>query len=208
MNGFASLETPQDLLAKLRHDRALTGRERQRTAQSSSCNASTTTRSPANTTVDTRRIASTGWKRACAMLGEARRTAPTALLVRGAAEQLPWADDSFDRVLCVNALHHFQHHRRVFAECARELRAGGAFLTIGLEPHAAPIRGGSTSISPPRWSRIAGAILPPRQFARSCPSPDSERRRLTWPSIFPPRCRSVRRLPRVSWIDPAHRNSW
>ena len=29
MNGFASLETPQDLLARLRRDRALTGRERQ-----------------------------------------------------------------------------------------------------------------------------------------------------------------------------------
>jgi dihydrofolate reductase len=29
MNGFASLETPQDLLATLRRDRALTGRERQ-----------------------------------------------------------------------------------------------------------------------------------------------------------------------------------
>jgi ubiquinone/menaquinone biosynthesis C-methylase UbiE len=71
-----------------------------------------------------------------AMLSEARRTAPSALLVRGTADRLPWADDSFDRVLCVNALHHFQNHPAVFAECARVLRPGGAFMTIGLDPHA------------------------------------------------------------------------
>ena len=71
-----------------------------------------------------------------AMLSEARRTAPSALLVRGTADHLPWADCSFDRVLCVNALHHFQNHPAVFAECARVLRPGGAFLTIGLDPHA------------------------------------------------------------------------
>jgi ubiquinone/menaquinone biosynthesis C-methylase UbiE len=70
------------------------------------------------------------------MLREARRTAPSALLVRGTADRLPWADDSFDRVLCVNALHHFRNHPAVFAECARVLRPGGAFLTIGLDPHA------------------------------------------------------------------------
>jgi SAM-dependent methyltransferase len=41
----------------------------------------------------------------------------------------------FGRVLCVNALHHFQNRAAVFAECARVLRPGGAFLTIGLDPH-------------------------------------------------------------------------
>lgn len=70
-----------------------------------------------------------------AMLATAHRTAPAAALVRGSAEQLPWADCSFDRVFCVNALHHFPNPHSAIAECGRVLRPGGAFLTIGLDPH-------------------------------------------------------------------------
>ena len=57
------------------------------------------------------------------------------LLVRGTAERLPWADASFDRVFCVNALHHFFDARAFVTECRRVLRAGGGLLTIGLDPH-------------------------------------------------------------------------
>jgi ubiquinone/menaquinone biosynthesis C-methylase UbiE len=70
-----------------------------------------------------------------AMLSHARVAAPTALLVRGTADRLPWADASFDRVFCINALHHFPNRKTFFAECARVLRPGGGFLTIGLDPH-------------------------------------------------------------------------
>jgi ubiquinone/menaquinone biosynthesis C-methylase UbiE len=70
-----------------------------------------------------------------AMLQRARMAAPAALLVRGTAERLPWADASFDRVFSVNALHHFFDARAFIGECRRVLCAGGGLLTIGLDPH-------------------------------------------------------------------------
>ena len=69
------------------------------------------------------------------MIARARATAPEALLVRGRAEALPWRDASFDRVCCVNALHHFADRARFFAEARRILKPGGALLTIGKDPH-------------------------------------------------------------------------
>lgn len=42
------------------------------------------------------------------------------------ATELPFGDESFDRVLCVEAMFHFASRRRLFAEAARVLRPGGA----------------------------------------------------------------------------------
>jgi len=69
------------------------------------------------------------------MIARARTAAPDALLVRARAEALPWRDASFDRVYCVNALHHFSDRARFFAEARRILKPGGALLTIGKDPH-------------------------------------------------------------------------
>ena len=69
------------------------------------------------------------------MLEQAHIAAPQALLVRGTASHLPWADDSFDRVFCVNALHHFPDQAACIFECRRVLRSGGGLLAIGLDPH-------------------------------------------------------------------------
>jgi SAM-dependent methyltransferase len=69
------------------------------------------------------------------MLSHAGQAAPRAALVRGSAESLPWGDAVFDRVFCINALHHFPDHATVFRECSRVLRSAGAFMTIGLDPH-------------------------------------------------------------------------
>lgn len=69
------------------------------------------------------------------MLNRARQAAPAALLVRGTAMRLPWASGAFDAVYCVHALHHFEDKAAFLAECRRVLRPGGAFLTIGLDPH-------------------------------------------------------------------------
>jgi SAM-dependent methyltransferase len=60
----------------------------------------------------------------------------SAVLIRAAAEQLPWREQSFDRVLCVNALHHFTDRDAFFREARRVLRPGGGLMTIGLDPHA------------------------------------------------------------------------
>jgi ubiquinone/menaquinone biosynthesis C-methylase UbiE len=69
------------------------------------------------------------------MLTRARQAAPNAGLARAMAEALPWADGSMDRVLCVNALHHFVDPHRFVRECARVLGPGGGLLVISLDPH-------------------------------------------------------------------------
>ena len=69
------------------------------------------------------------------MLARARVAAPAARLVRARAEDLPWRDQTFDRVFCVNALHHFADRARFFEEARRLLRPGGGLLTIGKDPH-------------------------------------------------------------------------
>lgn len=58
-------------------------------------------------------------------------------LVRARAEQLPCRDASFDRVVCINALHHFDDRHQFFSECRRILRPGGGVFNVGLDPHAA-----------------------------------------------------------------------
>jgi ubiquinone/menaquinone biosynthesis C-methylase UbiE len=70
------------------------------------------------------------------MLERARMAARCARLVRARAEDLPWRDRTFDRIFCVNALHHFADRHRFFAEARRVLKPGGGLLTIGKDPHA------------------------------------------------------------------------
>jgi ubiquinone/menaquinone biosynthesis C-methylase UbiE len=69
------------------------------------------------------------------MLQRARRTAPHASLARARAEQLPWPTARFNRLYCINALHHFADTRRFMIEARRVLRPGGGLLIIGLDPH-------------------------------------------------------------------------
>lgn len=76
-----------------------------------------------------------GLDRSAAMLAVARRAAPEGHLVRGLAEHLPWRDLCFDRIACINALHHFSDRRLFFAEARRVLKPGGGLLSIGLDPH-------------------------------------------------------------------------
>jgi SAM-dependent methyltransferase len=57
-------------------------------------------------------------------------------LVRAAAEQLPLAGESFDRIACINALHHFSDRDRFFEECRRTLKPHGGVFAVGLDPHA------------------------------------------------------------------------
>ena len=57
----------------------------------------------------------------------------------GIGEQLPWPDDSFDVVTCVDVLEHVGSVDRVLAEAARVLRPGGWLLfdTINRNPLSA-----------------------------------------------------------------------
>lgn len=58
------------------------------------------------------------------------------LRVRAVAERLPFPDASFDRIYCVNALHHFKDRTQFFREARRLLRPGGGVMSIGKDPHA------------------------------------------------------------------------
>ena len=52
-------------------------------------------------------------------------------LVRGVGEQLPFKDDSFDKVMCKGALDHFPHPEKAIEEIARVLKPQGtAIITI------------------------------------------------------------------------------
>jgi ubiquinone/menaquinone biosynthesis C-methylase UbiE len=69
------------------------------------------------------------------MLARAQTRTGDCDLRHGHGEHLPWPDASFDRVYCVNALHHFDDQRGFIAEARRVLRSGGGLLSIGLDPH-------------------------------------------------------------------------
>jgi ubiquinone/menaquinone biosynthesis C-methylase UbiE len=74
------------------------------------------------------------------MLAKARITTRDSPLINGEALRLPFADDSFDAVFCVNAFHHFPDKSAFIAETARVLMPGGEFCTVGLDPHCGPPR--------------------------------------------------------------------
>jgi len=77
------------------------------------------------------------------------------------AEDLPFADESFDLVLGHAVLHHLPHLDRAFAEFRRVLRPGGRFLFAG-EPSrtgdriAAYPKGAGLRLAP-AWRQIVGA---------------------------------------------------
>jgi ubiquinone/menaquinone biosynthesis C-methylase UbiE len=69
------------------------------------------------------------------MLQQAREGAAGAFLCHGSAKELPYRDQTFDRVICINTLHHFGGPERVFSEVRRVLTPGGGLLVVSLDPH-------------------------------------------------------------------------
>lgn len=69
---------------------------------------------------------------AIAAANEAARDADlggrAAFNVHDAATRLPFADGSFDAVICIDALNHLRDRRAVFAEWVRVLRSGGIIV--------------------------------------------------------------------------------
>jgi SAM-dependent methyltransferase len=70
------------------------------------------------------------------MLARAQGQPHKAPLVQADALALPFADGSFDRLVCVNAFHHFGNKHRFLGEARRVLRPAGGFVSIGLDPHS------------------------------------------------------------------------
>jgi ubiquinone/menaquinone biosynthesis C-methylase UbiE len=69
------------------------------------------------------------------MIQQARRQPAPLELTRGSGVQLPYRDNTFDLLYSVDAIHHFGDHRAFVAEAFRVLKPGGAFATIGHDPH-------------------------------------------------------------------------
>lgn len=57
-------------------------------------------------------------------------------LVRGRAESLSYRTQSFDRVFCIYAVHHFTDKPRFLAEARQVLRPQGGLMSLSLDPHA------------------------------------------------------------------------
>lgn len=69
------------------------------------------------------------------MLDVGREQGSAARFVRARAEALPFGAHAFDRLFCINALHHFTDPAVFLAEARRVLRPGGGLMTVGLDPH-------------------------------------------------------------------------
>jgi ubiquinone/menaquinone biosynthesis C-methylase UbiE len=62
------------------------------------------------------------------------------LPVRGVTERLPFRDESFDRVLVVDALHHFRDQRDAIRDLVRVLKPGGRLLIEEPDIHRLPVK--------------------------------------------------------------------
>ena len=97
------------------------------------------------------------------MLREASTRAPDEVgLVRGDAQLLPFADDSFDAVTCSESFHWYPDQEGALHQVSRVLRPGGRLLIASI---AASTAAGDRALR--RWSSVAGQplrALPPRRL--------------------------------------------
>ena len=69
------------------------------------------------------------------MLQQAQKGSGPLKLSRGTALKLPYQNESFDMVYCVDAIHHFVDHQAFLKEAHRVLKPGGTLAVIGHDPH-------------------------------------------------------------------------
>jgi len=69
------------------------------------------------------------------MIAQARKQLAPLKLSRGSAVRLPYQNNTFELVYCVDAIHHFGDHRAFLNEAFRALKPGGALAVIGFDPH-------------------------------------------------------------------------
>jgi ubiquinone/menaquinone biosynthesis C-methylase UbiE len=69
------------------------------------------------------------------MLEIAKQKLPEANIKHGQAESLPWEGETFNRVFCINAIHHFKDSQKFMIEARRVLKKTGGIMVVGLDPH-------------------------------------------------------------------------
>jgi demethylmenaquinone methyltransferase/2-methoxy-6-polyprenyl-1,4-benzoquinol methylase len=67
----------------------------------------------------------------------ARNQSAPIKLTRGTAAELPYPDETFDLLHCVDAIHHFGDSRAYIAEAFHILKPGGDLAINGHDPHSA-----------------------------------------------------------------------
>lgn len=70
------------------------------------------------------------------MLHKAAKSLGIKTLIRADAGDLPFPDNYFDMVFCVNAVHHFIDPFTFILECKRVLNLSGVVVIIGMNPHS------------------------------------------------------------------------
>lgn len=70
------------------------------------------------------------------MLEQAKERSVSLKLSRGNAVHLPYQNNIFELIYCVDALHHFGDQHTFIAEAFRVLRSGGALAILGSDPHS------------------------------------------------------------------------
>lgn len=81
--------------------------------------------------------------------------------VVGAAEAMPFTDDSFDALIVTDAFHHFRDQPGAVAEFRRVVRPGGGVVVVELDPHGFVMR---TIVLGERLLGEPGAFFDPDQM--------------------------------------------
>lgn len=68
------------------------------------------------------------------MLKRAQRIVPDAVHVQGTAEDMHFADESFDKVICFDSIHHWGDQARGLEEVYRVLEEGGLLAVVEVDP--------------------------------------------------------------------------
>jgi SAM-dependent methyltransferase len=87
------------------------------------------------TILDRRGYRVSGLDASRSMISQAKSRIAHVPLLHGHAEALPWKTASFDRILCINALHHFSDKMTFMIEARRVLRRRGKLMSVSLDPH-------------------------------------------------------------------------
>lgn len=69
------------------------------------------------------------------MLKISRKDGQSSNLINADAVHIPFKNNFFDLIFCVNAIHHFPDKEKFISECKRVLSSNGMLAVFGVDPH-------------------------------------------------------------------------